>query len=522
MIRTRSYKLGYPLLLSMLMVAIVVAGCGGGEGCGGPTLNTARLLAIRGSSFQASGAPMAGLIIPNPIEATQSGTVSATDSRLFSFASGIALPGLLNSSRLENNFLRVRIREINDPVNSLATPNSKGAFAFNLQDVKYSETMGYYGVQSMIEYVEALGFSVAKSRPLFVMVRAATSDPNEINAIYDHHYLDPNSPRTMRLFGETEFAPGMDRDMYWHEFGHLFNESASREVGMDFAGDNGAIFTEGAAMHECLADILAESVGDSPNIGRWIARNLSGFRPGEPLRTAVDPAGSRTMFNDVIIADSNNPERYAVAEWCTRLLWEIREDFVAEDSEIGAINFERMLFSAVSLLERDASIGDLRSAMVSADDKLHCGGHETSIETAFQSRGFIADPPTLSNRLEVQAEPTGVRFTNNSSIEVIDPTPGQSVVFAMRIRNNNSQVARNVRVKLEPLDQGLLTSTYLQGYGDLAPGQTIQIGLQGLDFGFSVFGEVDQRVSSGSRLRYQLRIMVENGPETVVPGEITL
>lgn len=385
--------------------------------------------------------------------------------------------------------------------------------------------MAYYSIQAMTHYVETLGFSVVKSRPLFVLVRAQGDDPNEVNAFYDHNYLNPSSPRIMRVFGETQYPLGADRDIYWHEFGHLFNESASHEVGMDYAADTGAVYTEGSSLHECLADMLEMSVGGKPYIGRWIARNFSDVATGQPLRSAVDGKGVRPLsFKGVITADGSGavPARYEVAEWCSRVLWEVRTKFVAEDAQAGAMKFERLIWSAVGILKKDTSIRQFHDALVKADDTLHCGGHEDDIKRAFSSRGFEAEAATLSKPLTLDARPIGISDASGSA-QMVNPGPGTTVVFDVRITNSGSTTARNVRLVLEALDQGILPIIYLQGFGDVPAGKSVGVGQGGsMEYDRSVKFEVDRAAGRGSKLRYRLKAVPENGPETVLSRELLL
>lgn len=209
------------------LIAGLLAGCGGGGGCPGPDVPLQQLNQFKNSLF--SGGSRGALVVPNPIEAARVANITATDSRLSQVASLINLPSLAGTG-LENNFLKVRIRGIDDARSSLAQPSSSGEYNFPLTDVHYSETMAYYGVQSMIEYVEVLGFSVVQTRPLYVLVRAESDIPGEVNAIYDHNYLNPQMPRTMRLFGDTQFArhgPGHVLARVWPSFQRK-RESGSR------------------------------------------------------------------------------------------------------------------------------------------------------------------------------------------------------------------------------------------------------------------------------------------------------
>lgn len=301
---------------SFCLAVIAAVGCSRNPGCDrGPALDFSKLYALRISGLQSATGPRASLILPNPIDATGNPLANVSDNRVLQSAGPITLAGLLLPSRLENSFLKIRVRDISDALSTLATPNSGSDYVYQPGDTHYSEAMAYRSVTAIQAYVEALGFSVIQNRPLYVMVQAAGSTAQDVNAYYDHAYLHPSQPRTIKLFGSSAYAPGMDQDIYWHEFGHLFNESVTAERGLDFAGDAGAIWTEGAAIHECLADYLSESVSGRGYIGKWVARNIDGFAPGQPLRSAI-AQNAKSDFRQVIEADGTGaqPERYAVAE----------------------------------------------------------------------------------------------------------------------------------------------------------------------------------------------------------------
>jgi hypothetical protein len=485
-------------------------------------MNTGLLREIKTRGLQAGG-PQSLLVVPNPIDATQNPVASVSDSKTLQSGSLFSLSGLLNPSRLENSFLKVRVRAIGDSLSSLAAPNSKGEFTFPPQDIRYSEAMAYRSVTAIQAYVEALGFSVVKTRPLYVMVQADGSNSQEVNAFYDHAYLNPSAPRTIKLFGSSSYAPGVDQDMYWHEFGHLFNESITAERGIDYAGDAGAIWTEGSAIHECLADYLSESVSGKEYIGKWIARNISGFRPGDPLRSAVDTRSDTIDFRSVITADGTGakPERYQVAEWCTRVLWDIRKSFVDDYGTDGAVQADRFIYSAASRLGRDTSLSEFQNVLYDTDQQLHCGGYGGVVSDAFEKRGFV-QAQKLARPLTASAEAVTVRISG-TSYQPATPAPGTSVIFLTRIQNSNGSTARNVRVRLDSKSSYLVPRIYQQGLGDLESGKTVSIGTSGgMSASFSVVGEIDSRTPPGTRIPYQLTILTENGSESIVTGEIRL
>ncbi len=507
--------------LPFFLISFVLGACAK-RGCEGPPLELESLRNLKTQGISAPG-PRSYLVLPNPIDATSNPAATVSDSKTLESGNIFNLTNLLVPNRLDNAFLKVRVRTINDALSSLAAPNNAGDFNFQPQDIRYSQTMAYRSLSTIQAYVEGLGFSVVKSRPLFVMVQAEGSTSQDVNAFYDHAYLNPSAPRTIKLYGSSSFAPGVDQDMYWHEFGHLFNESITGERGIDFAGDNGAIWTEGSALHECLADYLSESASDKDYIGKWIARNIGGFRPGDPLRWASDRNGRPLDFAAVARADGTGakPERYEVAEWCTRVLWDIRQSFIEDYGSDGPTISDRFVFSAASLLGRDSGIAQFRDALLSANEDLHCGGYGEVINDAFEKRGFVK-PEALAGPLAVTGTAVTVRV-NGTSIQPTPPAPGVSVVFSVRIQNPFPSVARNVRMKLSSSSPLLITKIYQQGLGDLEAGRTINVGsLGGLPSTFSVLGEIDSRATPGSAIPYTLTIMTENGPDAVVRGEVRL
>jgi hypothetical protein len=504
------------------MAGLSTVSCSNGElqGCAGPEISSS-LLEVRKGNLPSG--PKGYLVVPNPIDATGLASATATTSETLASAKMFSLSELTSASLLENAFLKVRIETMSDAVSTLARPNANGEFSYRVEDVHNWEVMAYQSITSLRRYVKALGFGLDESRPLYVTVRSKQAGvaADTVNAYYTHNYFDPTAPRTIKLFGRGNYAPGQDRFVYWHEFGHYLNESISKQVGMDYAGDSGAVYTEGSALHECLADYIAESTGNVSYIGKWIAPNFEGYNAGDPLRSAADVQGKKLTYSQVSLADGTGakPERYAVAEWCTRVLWDIRKALVAESKDIGAVRSDLLMLSALSLLKKDASISGYRDAVAQADQQLFCGGHQAVINQAFENRGFVKSA-SLTNPLAITATIYGVTSTGATTSSI---SPGQDFTFRIRITNSNSQVARNVRIKLESTDARVRGTTYMQGLGDLAANRTLDIGsTSGLSFEYSVYGVVDSATPRGTKVPYTLRLMTENAADKILRGEIQL
>jgi len=478
--------------------------------------------------------PQAYLVIPNPIDSTQLRAFDFSQAAFQRAQSGVGLPGLQSGSSLDNSFLKVRVHHRFDSADQLVRPQDLSSASLNIQDPKYSQVMAYHALTSVSDYVKALGFTIDKSRELYVMVRS-NSDPEqagptetskEINAYYAHNTYQPQKPRFIQLFGDVAYPLGADRDVYWHEFGHHFNESITASRGIDDAGEKGALFTEGSALHECLADYLSESASRKGYIGRWAARNLPEIKPGNPLRSALSLNDSKNYFPFVSAYQSSSgaPEKYDVAEWCTRVLWDIRSQFENENKETGAFLSDRTVFAAVGILPKNASLTDFKNALVEADRSLNGGTHANFIPSAFSRRGFLGKGSSLNQPLRLQINPVGFREYNNQTYMVPANSSADEIVFALAITNPNSSAARNVRLQIVSSDPAVIPYVEMQGFGDLAASSTIRLsGSKYDDYLGSVSLALDRRYASGrSRIRFVLKVVSENAPETALTVELSL
>ncbi len=488
--------------------------------CGSADLNLDGLVRLREGTAALSG-PKASLVMPNPLDATRSLQALADSPALLNYTALFPLTALSSSSRLENTFIKIR----RNSTTQAATVFS-GDFDFSPDTAEYAESMAYYSTTAMLLYVEALGFTVNRKRPLYVLTNAPGQYEGDINAYYEHNQFESTLPRIIHLVGDGDFSPAIDRDMYWHEFGHLVNESVTFDRGLDLAGARGAAFTEGSALHECLADYAAESVGNKDFIGKWIARNFDEYDGGKPLRSAIDASASRpTTFTERLLNDGAGkvPERYQVAEICTRVLWEIRSQFTEYEPAKGAVMADRMILSAAGSLPTDASIRDFHQALLGADKQLHCGINQRSIRAAFESRGVKLNPPDLKTPLQFYYKPIGIQeyedLNGQSLLRQSTFQEADYVYFQIQVSNPNTTTAHNVRVYAESGSPHLLSDVYMQGLGDLAPGQTIQVGLsQGLSvFTYGTSFIMDHAGYSG-RPAYQIRVTAENGGESIQAG----
>ncbi|NBX75419.1 MAG: hypothetical protein EBQ92_02610 [Proteobacteria bacterium] len=523
---------------ALFLATLLASGCGmrrsskDGPSINMQALNLQTLRDFRLDRF--SQGPQAYLVIPNPIDSPQLKSFDFSPSAFQNAQVGVGLPGLQTYSALDNSFLKIRVHSLYDNAALLVKPQELTSATSNVQDPKYSQVMAYHAVSSISDYVKALGFSLDQSRQLYVMVRSNT-DPEqattsqtskEINAYYVHNTYQPQKPRYIQLFGDVQYPLGADRDVYWHEFGHLFNESISASRGIDDAGEKGATFTEAGAIHECLADYLSETASQKGYIGRWAARNLSDIKANYPLRAAISLNDSKNRFSNVATYQSTVgiPEKYDVAEWCTRVLWDIRSQFEKENKETGAFYSDRTIFAAVGMLKKNASLVDFKNTLLDSDRSLNGGSHGSFIQNAFIARGFPDRGVPLSAPLRLQATAVGFKEFNSQIYSVSPNSSADEIFFSLAVSNPNSGTARNVRVQIVSSDPAVIPYVDFQAYGDLPGGSTLRVtGTQYKDFLNSVSLALDRRSASGrSRVSFSLKVSSENAPETTIPLELGL
>ena len=213
-----------------------------------------------------------------------------------------------------------------------------------------------------------------------------------------------------------------------------------------------------------------------------------------------------------------------MAEWCSRVLWDIRSQFEKEDRKTGKLFSDRTIFSAVSLLGKNASISQFKEALLNSDQQLHCGLHQKSIQKAFSSRGFQDQVPQLPQKLNLQAQWVAFQLDSTGIVPVAPSARATEILASFRISNPNNRLARNVRLELMSNDPAIITYANVQGFGDLPPGAAIEI--TGSDYSqylASVSLTVDPRYINGRRsVKVYLKLSAENGVPTLLPLEVPL
>ena len=147
-------------IFTFLSCLALLSACGGeSAGCAGPALNYESLIQLkRGTKVADSSVPAKGfLVLPNPMEATKNNLATATSTAVKNALTGFSLDNLISTSRLENEFVKIRQQEINETGSNFAKADGSGNFKYELSDKRYWETMAYFAINSEIAYLEALG-----------------------------------------------------------------------------------------------------------------------------------------------------------------------------------------------------------------------------------------------------------------------------------------------------------------------------------------------------------------------------
>lgn len=510
--RSASLWLG-PLALT-IGCAKILDECGGRQDIDYAALAGARQV------LQASSGYRADLVLPNPMDATQSLLSLQGATNLSQYADTVPLRGL-SGTTLDNALIRVRQTAVTD--SPIQATNSY--FQFPVQDVRYSAAMSYYAVFNAIQYLSLLGYSILTNRPLYVVVRSPENYQGEFNAFYTHNRFNPSAPRVIDMIGGGERPTAADEHMGGHEAHHYLLESITADIGVDKSSERGSRYSPAAVVHEFTGDYGALARGNQPFIGRWIAMNFSDVPQGAPLRSAIDDPNNLFDYREAALnrMDGVNPEKYVVAEGLLRAAYELRGQIQKEQTrEIGAVVADDLVFGALSLSSRDTDIVEFQKNLAQADEELYCGMHQRSIQRAFESRGFLTKFPEIKSPLQVAVAPFGLQVVNNQ-VQVVNPRPGIEVGFEFIVQNPNPQTAYDVHIEVTSRDQFWIESTYRQGLGHIGPGKRVTVSFdndenQPYPLSHSVYGFIDSRRPTASGLQYTITVRSQNGPITTHNG----
>jgi Zn-dependent metalloprotease len=232
-------------------------------------------------------------------------------------------------------------------------------FLFDRSSDGFSETMGYYYLDSAERYIQSLGFSNVNNRQQVFSVNRLKID----NSFYN--------PRDKEItFGLGGVDDAEDADVIWHEYGHSIQDNQVPGFGSTL---------EGGSMGEGFGDYWAGTLGAQISGGfqdeclaEWDATSYSSTNP--PCLRRLD--GTKHYPEDV------QGEVHRDGEMWSAALSQIR-------GAIGAAKADKAILSAHFLIGPAATFADGANAIVTAAKNLGYKNNEVNaIRTILKNRGF--------------------------------------------------------------------------------------------------------------------------------------
>lgn len=292
--------------------------------------------------------------------------------------------------------------------------NPSRTYDYNRDQNQFEQVNIYSTVDSLVRYIESLGFNDDVGVPNGIRDRPTLA--------HAHWNLQDNSFYSTGddaiHFGRGGVDDGEDADIIVHEFGHAihFDQNACWSGG------------ETGAMGEGFGDYLAASffadVGDSAHqsahaacVGEWDAASYSSSEP--PCLRRVD--------RNKIYPDDLSGSVHADGEIWSRSLWDIRES-------LGGPAADRIILEHHFLVPCNATMNDAANQLLQADLDLNAGANRNVIIKAFCDRGIltgsICDPP-LALRLAQSLIPD-------------PPQPEKVVTLTVTATNESSELLEGI------------------------------------------------------------------------------
>ncbi|MFL5321672.1 MAG: hypothetical protein ACJ790_18560 [Myxococcaceae bacterium] len=155
---------------------------------------------------------------------------------------------------------------------------------------------------------------------------------------------------------KADFA--YDAPVLWHEFGHGMLYSA---VGLKFdtvGWDSRSANNEGGALHEGLADYLAVSFGQNPEIGQYVGVRIdtAGAPAGTTTTTALRDASGSNKCPDSLWGEVHEDGQHV-----TQSLWEARKE-IFQGNDQGR-TFDAAVYAAIVSMVPTADFAIFAAAM---------------------------------------------------------------------------------------------------------------------------------------------------------------
>lgn len=237
--------------------------------------------------------------------------------------------------------------------------NAGNVFNFNRSQVGFSETMGYYFIDTAQRYIQSLGFTNVNNRQQVFSANGTTQD----NSFY--------SPSTKQLtFGTGGVDDAEDAEVILHEYGHSIQDNQKPGFGSG---------NEAGAMGEGFGDYWGASVGAQTSAGfqdacimDWDATSYSSANPPCLRRLDTNKHYPQSVVGQV----------HADGEIWSGALWQIR-------GAIGAAKADKVILQHHFLVNANATFNQAANALVTAAINLGYTASEVlSIRQVLTNRGF--------------------------------------------------------------------------------------------------------------------------------------
>ena len=282
------------------------------------------------------------------------------------------------------------------PINTATNPDS---FRFNRQAQGFEDVNVYYNIDKSQRWITSLGFTNIQHAPLHV-------DPHGVNGD-DNSYYVPSSNRI--AYGEGGVDDAEDADVIWHEYGHSIQNASVPGWGN---GDEGG-------MGEGFGDYWAGSYSHS----------ISTFHD-----TWVFNWDGHNEFWDgrVLNANYHYPENNGEVH-DAGMIWS--QPCFESMLDVGRDVMDKLMLQHHFLLGTSASMPTAAQALLTADQSLYGGAHQSVIYTHFPPRGLLTAPPVFG-----LTSPNGGEMWAEDSTVSVSWAPG-SVTGNLRIELSRNGIA---------------------------------------------------------------------------------
>lgn len=343
--------------------------------------------------------------------------------------------------KLQNSYLKT---ELDYPNESRATASVENTFNFDQDSKQFREANVFAHAASHVDYLIANGYQWNGSTSITLRVAECygsscscvpgKSCGDKSNAVYLpwDDLFDSPSIRIGEGDGITLKDLHFDSGVVRHEFGHhvVFSAITSYSKG-----------SESLQLHEGLADFFVMMHADNPCLGGGICTD-------QPVGSCYVQQCLRTAENDLTYGspDFRSALDHQKGQLISGFLWDLKMAGL-ERSELV-----RIVLGAIDLLPDTASFGDFTGALLTSEQLLTNGTHQSLIEQKMIARGLdtAAKSATASQSVSSRSSKSSNVFgctmravaaelpveTANGSLSAIDDQKGNPMQMGIFVHDS--------------------------------------------------------------------------------------